>query len=187
MVLSPKDYQDNWAALTPIQGKPNYEQLRPMHTTTLKANATSITSMCGGGTNRYIGRVVTAEAYKTIAAGTPFDHPPTPTIQPVIPAGTTVCHEWKACPTDKKTWSNFKKQFSTAEVVLQKEMDTEMAGYHGTNSVMSQENLQHQAEALANIATTIVSNHQAFDVLTNINLQLSMELLKKTEVLEAKT
>jgi BMFP domain-containing protein YqiC len=54
---------------------------------------------------------------------------------------------------------------------------------------MSQENLQHQVEALANLATAVMSNHQAFDVLTNTNLQLNqtnMELLKKTEALEAK-
>jgi hypothetical protein len=54
---------------------------------------------------------------------------------------------------------------------------------------MSQENLQHQAEALANLATAITSDRQAFDVLTNTNLQLNQtitELLKKTEALEAK-
>jgi hypothetical protein len=35
--------------------------------------------------------------------------------------------------------------------------------------MMSQEKLQHQAEALANLATTIMSNGQAFDILTNTN------------------
>jgi hypothetical protein len=75
----PKDYQDNWTALTPIQGKLNYEQLCHMHIT-LKANAASITSMYSSGTSRYVGLVVTAEAYKTIAAGMPLGYPSTPTI-----------------------------------------------------------------------------------------------------------
>jgi hypothetical protein len=100
-----------------------------------------------------------------------------------------VCCKWNTCPTNKKTWANFKTHFSTAQVVLQEEMDTEMAGYHGANAVMSQENLQHQTEAPANLTTAVTSNCQAFDILTSTNLQLNQtitELLKKTEVLETK-
>jgi hypothetical protein len=68
------------------------------------------------------------------------------------------CHEWNACPTNKKTWTNFKIHFSTPQVVVQEEMDTETVGYYGANAVMSQENLQHQVEALASLATTITSD-----------------------------
>jgi len=87
-VLDPKAYQDNWTALTPIQGKPTYDKLRHMRDT-LKTNAASITSMRGGGTNGYVGLVVTAAVYATIAAGTPFNRPAAPPIHPVIPAGSS--------------------------------------------------------------------------------------------------
>jgi len=88
-VLSPKDYQANWTSLHPIQGKPNYDQLRHMRDT-LRTNAASITTMHGGGANGYVGLVVSAEAYDTIAANTPFVRPAPPPIQPVIPANATL-------------------------------------------------------------------------------------------------
>ncbi len=54
--------------------------------------------------------------------------------------------------------NKFKIHFSTPQVVVQEEMDTETVGYYGANAVMSQENLQHQVEALASLATTITSD-----------------------------
>jgi hypothetical protein len=51
----------------------------------LKANATTTALAWDGGTNGYIGLIITPAAYDIIAPGTPFIRPPAPPIQPTMP------------------------------------------------------------------------------------------------------
>jgi hypothetical protein len=70
-----------------IEGPPTYDPLTELHNT-LKANAATVASCCGGGNNGYLGLVVSAAVYATIDP-TAFTLPDNPGPQPGIPPATT--------------------------------------------------------------------------------------------------
>jgi hypothetical protein len=71
-----------------VQGEPTYPQLAEI-LKSLKANAASIPSNQGGGSNGYLGIVVSSAVYSTIAPGSPFHTPTIPTQHPTIPRAST--------------------------------------------------------------------------------------------------
>lgn len=76
------------STIPPIQGRPNYAALRELRSM-LKTNAASVRSTLGGGANGYLGLIVAANIYNTIAPGTPFNIPQFPGPQPIIPPNAT--------------------------------------------------------------------------------------------------
>jgi hypothetical protein len=78
------------------------------------------------------------------------------------------CCKLHKLPDAKKMWNNFKTHFATAETELEAEHNTEKARYHGVNAMLEQENLL-QVESLANLANAMVTDCQAFEILTNTN------------------
>ena len=75
-------------SLPVVQGEPTYPQLADI-LKVLKANAASIPSSQGGGTNGYLGIVVSTAVYSTTAPGEPFIIPTAPTQHPTIPRNST--------------------------------------------------------------------------------------------------
>ena len=87
------------------------------------------------------------------------------------------CRHWKRRPAIEKTWENFKTHFIEAQTEIQEEHSTEQAGYHGANAIFDKENMvQDQAAALANLATAVASDRQAFQLLTETNNKLTAEI-----------
>jgi hypothetical protein len=84
-LLSPDAIIESFStpSLPAIQGEPTYPQLAAI-LQALKANDTSIPSNTGGGTNGYLGIVVSTAVYATIAPGNPFLQPTIPPQHPTI-------------------------------------------------------------------------------------------------------
>ena len=70
------------AALTRITGNPKYANLQSMYRE-CKANAQSVPCNLGGGANGHLGLIISANAYNTIAPGTPYIRPTNPA--PFVP------------------------------------------------------------------------------------------------------
>ena len=87
---TPDDYLSSfpYPSLQKVEGQPTYESLNHLRQE-LKANAASVPTNNGGGSNGYLGLVVSAAIYATIAPGTPFVIPPFPGATPAIPEGST--------------------------------------------------------------------------------------------------
>jgi len=60
-----------------IEAEPSFDSITEL-ARVLKANAASVPSTLGGGGNGYLGMVVDATVYATIAPSTPFIPPPPP-------------------------------------------------------------------------------------------------------------
>jgi hypothetical protein len=87
-IPSPEDFIASFPnPVAKIEGPPTYESLTELRNT-LKANAATVASHRGGGSNGYLGLVVSAAVYATIDP-TAFTLPDNPGPQPVIPPGTT--------------------------------------------------------------------------------------------------
>jgi hypothetical protein len=71
-----------------IQGEPTYPQLAAI-LKEIKANAASVLSVQGGGSNGHLSIVVSDTVYSTIAPGTPFIKPANPAQHPTIPHTST--------------------------------------------------------------------------------------------------
>jgi hypothetical protein len=71
-----------------IEGEPTYPQLAAI-LKEIKANAASVPSVQGGGSNGHLGIVVSDAVYATIAPGTPFIKPTNPAQHPTIPRTST--------------------------------------------------------------------------------------------------
>jgi hypothetical protein len=97
--------------ITKIQGMPDFNSF-----TELKqffgAKAAERDTTLGGGTNGYLGLILTPAEYNNIAPGTTFVTPIFRNVQPIIPAGATAAqitkivrahtklmHQWKECDT----------------------------------------------------------------------------------------
>ncbi|KAG7342948.1 hypothetical protein IV203_020893 [Nitzschia inconspicua] len=74
-------------ALTPIAGKPTAAAIKTL-TREIYANAKSVASRRGGGTNGHLALVMSEDAY-LLRAGQAFDVPPMPGDPPMPPAGAT--------------------------------------------------------------------------------------------------
>ena len=70
-----------------ILGEPDFPQLHSL-LRACKANACSVPSTLGGGQNGYVGMLVSAVAYASLAPGTPFIAPVHPGGLPPLPNGT---------------------------------------------------------------------------------------------------
>lgn len=75
-------------ALPKIDGLPTYECLKEIRTL-LKENATTIPCTLGGGNTGYLGMVVNAAVYLTVAPNDPLNIPAQPPTLPVIPPAAT--------------------------------------------------------------------------------------------------
>jgi hypothetical protein len=71
-----------------IVGQPDYASLTLLRNE-LKQNAASVPSNRGGGIHGYLGTVMSAAMYDTIAPGTPFTIPAYPGPQPIMVQGDT--------------------------------------------------------------------------------------------------
>ena len=71
------DLYFEYKVLPRIVGEPTFGALHEM-LKQLKANATSVPCTLGGGANGYLGILVSANQYNTVAPGTPFIPPPRP-------------------------------------------------------------------------------------------------------------
>ena len=95
--------------LTKLQGQPTYESLQILMTE-LKANASSVPSIIGGGHYGHLGLIVTADKYATLANTIPWvtpDHPGSFTP----PAGGTAAQIDAA----KDVWRDLKFSFDIAQ------------------------------------------------------------------------
>jgi hypothetical protein len=87
-IPSPEDFIASFPnPVTKIEGPPTYDSLTELRNT-LKANAATVASHCGGGNNGYLGLVVSGAIYATIDP-TAFTIPDNPGPQPIIPHATT--------------------------------------------------------------------------------------------------
>jgi hypothetical protein len=122
-----------------IQGAPDFSSLSELKQL-LGANAAEKDTILGGGANGYLGLILTAAEYNTIAPGTPFVTPIFPGNQPIIPAGATAAQiteivrmhtelmrQWKEC---RNVDAALKKQLinSVDEIYIQS-LRNRMNGY----------------------------------------------------------
>ena len=66
-----------YKVLTKIVGEPNFNKLMVLFKE-LKANAAAVPCTLAGGANGYLGMLVSAAQYQTVAPGTPFVRPNAP-------------------------------------------------------------------------------------------------------------
>ena len=66
-----------YKVLTKIIGKPNFEKLMVLFQE-LKDNTAAVPCTLASGANRYLGMIVSAAQYQTVAPGTPFVPPVAP-------------------------------------------------------------------------------------------------------------
>jgi hypothetical protein len=122
-----------------IQGAPDFSSISELKQL-LGANAAEKDMTLGGGANGYLGLILTAAQYNTIAPGTPFVTPIFPGNQPIIPAGATAAQiakivrihtklmrQWKEC---RNVDAALKKQLinSVDEIYIQS-LRNRMNGY----------------------------------------------------------
>ena len=84
------NYKDSYfkhPVLTKIRGEPTYETLHHLKME-LKANASSVPTILGGGNHGYLGMILTPTEYHRIAPADPFTRPPNPGALVPNPAGT---------------------------------------------------------------------------------------------------
>jgi hypothetical protein len=88
-VPSTKDFIESFP-LQPgkVTGQPTYNTLTCLRDK-LKQNAAAVPSNRGGGTHGYLGIVMSATMYDTVAPGQPFTIVNYPGPQPVLPAAAT--------------------------------------------------------------------------------------------------
>jgi hypothetical protein len=89
-IPSVKDTYFQHKVLTKVHGKPTttYESLQTL-TTEIKANAGSVPSTSGGGTNDHLGMILSAARYATLAGTLPWVQPGNPgAFAPPDPPGT---------------------------------------------------------------------------------------------------
>ncbi len=122
-----------------IQGAPDFSSLSELKKL-LGANAAEKDMTLGGSANGYLGLILTAAMYNTIAPGTPFVTPIFPGNQPIILAGATAAQiaeivrmhtklmrQWKEC---RNVDAALKKQLinSVDEIYIQS-LRNRMNGY----------------------------------------------------------
>ena len=73
--------------LMKIIGEPIFTHLHELFRE-LKANTVAVPCTLGGGANGYLGMLVSAAQYETVAPTTPFTAPVIPTALVIDPAGT---------------------------------------------------------------------------------------------------
>ena len=73
--------------LTKITGEPTFDKLHKLFRK-LKASTASVPCTLGGGANGYLGMLVSAAQYNTVAPGAPFVPPPMPWHLVIDPAYT---------------------------------------------------------------------------------------------------
>ena len=70
-----------------ITGEPNFDKWQK-NFQKLKANTVAVLCTIGGGANGYLGIIVSAAQYNTVATGAPFVPPPMPGALVIDPAYT---------------------------------------------------------------------------------------------------
>jgi len=76
-----------YKVLTKIVGEPTFNKLHVL-LRELKANTAAVPCTLAGGANRYLGMLVSAAQYQTVAPGTPFVPPPQPGALVIDPTDT---------------------------------------------------------------------------------------------------
>ena len=76
-----------YKVLTQITGEPTFDKLHKMFRQ-LKANTAAVPCTLGGGANGYLGMLVSAAQYNTVAPGAPFVPPPMPGHLVINPSWT---------------------------------------------------------------------------------------------------
>ena len=76
-----------YKVLTKILGEPNFDKLMVLFQE-LKANTAAVPSTLAGGANGYLGVLVSAAQYQTVAPGTPFVPPVAPGTLVILPGDT---------------------------------------------------------------------------------------------------
>ena len=100
------------------------------------------------------------------------------------------CKAWNRLPALQKTMDNFKTTFQQAQRELRNQQRTAQQAGFQTNGIwclpttMNNHPLQETAEALANLATAMASDHQALQNLTNMVKDLSNQIKAKDQQIE---
>ena len=81
------DLYYEYKVLTKIHGEPTFDGLHAMFRE-LKANSAAVPCTLGGGANGYLGMMVDAAKYETVAPGTPFVPPVAPGRLIIVPTDT---------------------------------------------------------------------------------------------------
>ena len=81
------DLYFEYKVLTKIVGEPTFDKLHVLFRE-LKANAAAVPCTLAGGANGYLGMLVGATQYQTVAPGTPFVAPPQPGALVIDPTDT---------------------------------------------------------------------------------------------------
>ena len=76
-----------YKVLTKIIGEPTFDKLHVLFRE-LKANTAAVPCTLAGGANGYLGMLVSAAQYQTVAPGTPFAAPPQPGPLVIDPTDT---------------------------------------------------------------------------------------------------
>ena len=76
-----------YKVLTKIIGEPTFDKLHVI-LRELKANTAAVPCTLAGGANGYLGMLVSAAQYQTVAPGTPFMRPPQPGALVIDPTDT---------------------------------------------------------------------------------------------------
>ena len=125
-----------YKVLTRIIGKPTFEKLHILFRE-LKANTATVPCTLGGGANGYLGMLVSAVQYATVAPGTPF-------ISPIMPNALTIL------PTDTQYQITIAKtQYDTAL----KEYQTYALMQRSLISLVQQATENKYTNAVRNLAT----------------------------------
>jgi uncharacterized phage-associated protein len=121
---SPEDFLASFPeSPTKIDGQPTYTSLTQLRNV-LKRNGASVPCINGGGAHGYLGIVVSAILYDTIAPNTPFVIPAQPPVQPDLQGATTSAQiaerrtRWEQHVHSHQEYNNIsnalKKQITTA-------------------------------------------------------------------------
>ena len=81
------DLYFEYKVLTKIVGEPTFDRLHVLFRE-LKANTAAVPCTLAGGANGYLGMLVSAAQYQTVAPGTPFVAPPQPGALVIDPTDT---------------------------------------------------------------------------------------------------
>ena len=76
-----------YIVLTKIIGEPTFNKLHEMFRQ-FKENTAAVLCTLGGRSNGYLGMIVSAAQYNTVATGAPFVPPPMPGVLVIDPAYT---------------------------------------------------------------------------------------------------
>ena len=144
-VPSPESFIESFPhpIIPKITGLPTYQTLSETKRL-LAANAASVASNRGGGSNGYLGIILSPAVYATISA-TPFDAPAYPGPQPNIPNGSTAAatntiirnhtedmREWRECINLGAALRN--QLIDAIEPIYLRSQRNRHTGFAGTNA-----------------------------------------------------